>query len=36
VVTRKKVGRMAYYRLDDDHMRRLVLDAATHAAEAVA
>ena len=36
VVTRRKVGRMAYYRLDDDHLRRLVLDAAAHAAEAVA
>jgi DNA-binding transcriptional ArsR family regulator len=36
VVTRNKVGRMAYYRLDDDHIRRLVLDAADHAAEAVA
>lgn len=36
VVTRNKVGRMAYYRLDDDHIRRLVLDAAAHAAEAVA
>ena len=35
VVTRRKVGRMAYYRLDDDHLRRLVLDAAAHAAEAV-
>jgi len=36
VVARNKVGRMAYYRLDDDHVRRLVLDAAAHAAEAVA
>ncbi|MGK2850312.1 MAG: ArsR/SmtB family transcription factor [Candidatus Limnocylindrales bacterium] len=36
VVTRNKVGRMAYYRLDDAHIRRLVLDAAAHAAEAVA
>ena len=36
VVIRNKVGRMAYYRLDDDHIRRLVLDAAAHAAEAVA
>lgn len=36
VVTRNKVGRMAYYRLEDDHIRRLVLDAAAHAAEAVA
>ena len=36
VVTRNKIGRMAYYRLEDDHIRRLVLDAAAHAAEAVA
>lgn len=36
VVTRNKVGRMAYYRLDDDHIRRLVLDGAAHAAEGVA
>lgn len=36
VVTRNKVGRMAYYRLDDEHIKRLVLDAADHAAEAVA
>lgn len=35
-VTRRKVGRMAYYRLDDDHLRRLVLDGAAHAAEVVA
>jgi DNA-binding transcriptional ArsR family regulator len=35
VVTRNKVGRMAYYRLEDDHIRRLVLDAAAHAAEAM-
>ncbi len=32
-VTRRKVGRVAYYRLVDDHLRRLVLDAATHVAE---
>jgi DNA-binding transcriptional ArsR family regulator len=36
VVSREKVGRIAYYRLIDDHVRRLVLDAATHVAEAVA
>lgn len=36
VVIRTKVGRMAYYRLEDDDFRRLVLDAAAHAAEAVA
>lgn len=35
-VTRRKVGRIAYYRLVDGHLRRLVLDAATHAAETVA
>lgn len=35
-VSRRKVGRMAYYRLVDDHFRRLILDAATHVAEAVA
>lgn len=32
-VSRRKVGRMAYYRLVDDHLRRLVLDAAVHVAE---
>lgn len=32
-VTRRKVGRIAYYRLVDDHLRRLVLDASTHLAE---
>ena len=32
-VVRRKVGRIAYYRLVDDHVRRLVLDAATHVAE---
>ena len=36
VVTRRKAGRMAYYRLDDDHVRRLVLDAVAHAAEVAA
>lgn len=35
-VSRRKVGRMAYYNLVDDHLRTLVLDAATHVAEAVA
>ena len=35
-VTRRKVGRIAYYRLVDDHLRRLVLDAAVHVAEGVA
>ena len=32
-VSRRKVGRIAYYRLVDDHLRRLVLDAAVHVAE---
>jgi ArsR family transcriptional regulator len=32
-VSRRKVGRIAYYRLVDEHLRRLVLDAAGHVAE---
>lgn len=36
VVARRKVGRVAYYRLVDAHIRSLVLDAATHAAEGTA
>ncbi|MEX1173524.1 MAG: metalloregulator ArsR/SmtB family transcription factor [Chloroflexota bacterium] len=32
-VSRRKDGRIAYYRLVDDHLRRLVLDAAMHVAE---
>jgi ArsR family transcriptional regulator len=36
VVSREKVGRIAYYRLVDDHVRRLVVDASTHVAETVA
>ena len=32
-VSRRKVGRIAYYRLVDDHLRRLVTDAAAHVAE---
>lgn len=32
-VERRKVGRVAYYRLVDDHLRDLVLGAATHVAE---
>ena len=32
-VSREKVGRIAYYRLVDDHLRRLVIDASTHVAE---
>ena len=35
-VSRRKVGRIAYYQLIDDHLRRLVLDAATHVAESAA
>lgn len=35
-VSRNKVGRIAYYRLVDDHLRRLVLDAAGHVAEGAA
>lgn len=32
-VSRNKVGRIAYYRLVDEHLRRLVLDAAVHVSE---
>lgn len=32
-VSRRKVGRIAYYNLVDDHLRHLVLDATTHIAE---
>ena len=35
-VSRTKVGRIAYYRLVDDHLRRLILDAAVHIAEGAA
>ena len=35
-VSRRKAGRIAYYRLVDDHLRRLILDAAIHAAEGAA
>ena len=35
-VSRRKVGRMAYYRLVDDHLRTLILDAAAHVAEGAA
>ncbi len=35
-VSRRKAGRIAYYRLIDDHLRRLVLDAAVHVAEGTA
>ena len=33
-VSRRKAGRIAYYQLIDEHLRRLVLDAAVHVAEA--
>lgn len=32
-VSRRKDGRIAHYRLVDDHLRRLVVDAANHIAE---
>ncbi len=32
-VTRRKVGRIAYYRLVDEHLRALVLGAAAHVSE---
>ena len=32
-VSRRKVGRIAYYRLVDDLVQRLILDAAVHVAE---
>ncbi|MEO6350055.1 MAG: metalloregulator ArsR/SmtB family transcription factor [Candidatus Limnocylindrales bacterium] len=32
-VSRRKVGRIAYYRLVDEHLRWLVLDAAAHVSE---
>ena len=32
-VERRKVGRVAWYRIIDDHLRDLVLGAATHVAE---
>jgi DNA-binding transcriptional ArsR family regulator len=35
-VSRNKVGRIAYYGLVDDHLRRLVLDAAVHVSEGAA
>lgn len=35
-VSRRKVGRIAQYRLVDDHFRQLILDAAGHAAEGAA
>lgn len=35
-VRRRKVGRIAYYRLVDEHLRSLVLDASAHVAEGAA
>lgn len=35
-VGREKRGRIAYYQLVDDHLRRLVLNASTHIAETTA
>lgn len=35
-VSREKVGRIAYYRIVDDHLRRLVVDASTHVAQTAA
>ena len=35
VVSRRKVGRIAHYRLADAHVRRLLLDGLGHAAEPV-
>ena len=35
VVARRKVGRVVYYRLADDHIRHVLGDALTHASEAV-
>lgn len=35
-VSRHKVGRIVYYHLVDDHLRRLVLDAAIHVSEGAA
>jgi DNA-binding transcriptional ArsR family regulator len=35
-VSRSKVGRIAYYRLIDAHLQRLVLDASVHVAEGAA
>jgi ArsR family transcriptional regulator, lead/cadmium/zinc/bismuth-responsive transcriptional repressor len=33
-VERRKAGRVAFYRLVDDHLRELILGAATHVSEA--
>jgi len=32
-VARRKVGRIVYYRLADDHVRRLLIDALVHVGE---
>jgi len=36
VVARRKEGRLVYYRLSDDHVRRILADALGHAAESEA
>jgi len=36
VVARRKDGRIAYYNLVDEHVRRLVLDAVIHVSVGVA
>jgi len=36
VVARRKDGRIAYYNLVDEHVRRLVVDAVIHVSEGVA
>jgi ArsR family transcriptional regulator, lead/cadmium/zinc/bismuth-responsive transcriptional repressor len=35
-VSRRKAGRIAYYSLADDHLRRLIKDGAVHVAKGVA
>ena len=35
-VSRRKAGRIAYYQLVDEHLSRLVLDAAVHVSESAA
>lgn len=35
-VSRRKIGRIAQYRLVDNHLRGLILDAATRVAEGAA
>jgi len=36
VVSRRKAGRIAYYRLADEHIQRIFLDGARHALEETA